>query len=79
MKDRSADLPGALETCRAIAQGELSAEAALRARLDRCAALEADLGAWVHIDAAGALAPARALGQGPGRGKLPGVDRNSVV
>jgi Asp-tRNA(Asn)/Glu-tRNA(Gln) amidotransferase A subunit family amidase len=73
MKDRSAELPGALETCRAIAQGELSAEAALRARLDRCAALEDDLGAWVHIDAAGALAAARALDQGPVRGKLHGV------
>jgi Asp-tRNA(Asn)/Glu-tRNA(Gln) amidotransferase A subunit family amidase len=73
MKDLGAELPGALETRRAIAQGDLTAEAALRARLDRCAALEDSIGAWVHLDIAGALATARALDRGPVRGQLHGV------
>ncbi|WP_179300286.1 amidase [Pseudothioclava arenosa] len=73
MKDLAQELPGALETVRAIADGRLSAEAATRARLDRCAAREPGIGAWVEIDAEGAIAAARALDAGPIRGPLHGV------
>jgi len=73
MKDQDHELPGALETARAIAEGRLTAEAATRARLERCAEREDEIGAWVHIDPEGALATARALDAGPVRGLLHGV------
>lgn len=73
MKDFGSDLPGALETVRAIAEGRLTAEAATRARLERCARHEGEIGAWVHLDADRALATARALDNGPVRGRLHGV------
>lgn len=73
MKDHNCALPGALDTVRAIAEGRLTAEAATRARLERCAERDDEIGAWVHLDAAGALATARALDAGPMRGPLHGV------
>lgn len=73
MKDHNCALPGALDTVRAIAEGRLTAEAATRARLEHCAELEDAIGAWVHLDAEGALATARALDAGPMRGPLHGV------
>ncbi|MGD9866333.1 MAG: amidase family protein, partial [Pseudodonghicola sp.] len=73
MKDQNCALPGALDTVRAIAEGRLTAEAATRARLERCAECEDEIGAWVHLDAEGALAAARALDAGPMRGPLHGV------
>lgn len=73
MKNQEHDLPGALETARAISDGRLTAEAATRARLERCAEREDEIGAWVHLDAEGALARARALDAGPVRGPLHGV------
>ncbi|GAA6199157.1 amidase [Aquicoccus sp. SU-CL01552] len=73
MKDQDHDLPGALETARAIAEGRMTAEAATRARLERCAEREDEIGAWVQLDAEGALATARALDAGPVRGPLHGV------
>lgn len=73
MKDQNCALPGALDTVRAIAEGRLTVEAATRARLEHCAEREDDIGAWVHLDAEGALATARALDAGPMRGPLHGV------
>ncbi|WP_417809604.1 amidase [Thioclava sp.] len=73
MKSFADDLPGAVATVRAIAEGRLTAEGALRARLERCAAVEAEVGAWVHLDEDGSLAQARALDTGPMRGPLHGV------
>lgn len=73
MKDLESKPLGALEIVQAIAQGELTAEAAVRSCLERCAAREADIGAWVHLDAEGALAFARQLDAGPSRGLLHGV------
>lgn len=73
MKDLAENLPGAVATVRAISEGRLSAERALRARLERCAAVEGEIGAWVHLDSEGALARARALDAGPMRGRLHGV------
>lgn len=73
MKDLESKPLGALEIVQAIAQGELTAEAAVRSCLERCAAREAEIGAWVHLDAEGALAAARGLDAGPVRGPLQGV------
>lgn len=67
------DLPGARETARRIADGRLTAEAALRRRLEVIADLEPALHAWTCIDEAGALEAARALDAGPATGPLHGV------
>lgn len=65
--------PGAMDTARMIADGRLTAEQAVRDRLDLIAAREAEVQAWVHIDEAGALDAARALDAGPRIGPLHGV------
>lgn len=56
-----------------IAQGRLTAEAALRACLERIEAVEPDIQAWQWLDPEAALAAARALDRGPSRGVLYGV------
>ncbi|WP_076998052.1 amidase [Variovorax sp. KK3] len=58
---------------RALAQGELSAEAAVRAALERIAEREPQIHAWQHLDADGALAAARALDARGVHGLLGGV------
>ncbi|MPM08777.1 Asp-tRNA(Asn)/Glu-tRNA(Gln) amidotransferase A subunit family amidase [Rhodobacter sp. 140A] len=73
MKDLGSRPLGALEIARAIAQGELTAEAATRSCLETCAAREEAIGAWVHLDPEAALATARSLDAGPSRGRLHGV------
>jgi aspartyl-tRNA(Asn)/glutamyl-tRNA(Gln) amidotransferase subunit A len=57
----------------AIGRGELSAEAACQHALDRIAALDEPLHAFLHVDAERALARARTLDRGPGTGPLHGV------
>lgn len=52
---------------------ELTAEAATTACLERIAAREEVIHAWVHLDEEAALATARALDDGPIRGPLHGV------
>jgi aspartyl-tRNA(Asn)/glutamyl-tRNA(Gln) amidotransferase subunit A len=49
----------AVEAAARIARGVLSAEALLEAHLQRIAALDGDLRAWVHVDGDGARAAAR--------------------
>jgi Asp-tRNA(Asn)/Glu-tRNA(Gln) amidotransferase A subunit family amidase len=56
-----------------IAQGRLTAEAALRACLERIEAVEPDVQAWQWLDPEVALGAARALDRGPSRGVLHGV------
>ena len=56
-----------------IARRELSAEALLRACLARIAERDGEVRAFVHLDAEGALAQARALDAGPLRGPLHGL------
>jgi Asp-tRNA(Asn)/Glu-tRNA(Gln) amidotransferase A subunit family amidase len=51
----------------------MSAEARVRACLDRIAEREETIGAWTHVDADAALAAARTLDRGPERGPLHGV------
>ncbi len=58
----------------AIAAGTLTAEAACRQALDRIAAADGPLGAFLHVDREGAIARARALdAQGTPAGPLHGV------
>lgn len=63
----------ALEAARRIARRELSVEALVRDCLARIEAREAEVGAWVRIDGAGAIAAARALDAGSLRGPLHGI------
>lgn len=63
----------AIEAARRIARRELSAERLVRDCLARIEAREAEVGAWVRIDGAGAIAAARALDAGPLRGPLHGI------
>ena len=62
---------GVLATAQAIARGEQSAEAATRAALDAADA-HADLGAFVELDADGALETARAVDAARARGEALG-------
>src|SRR3569833_3948273 len=57
------DLPAltAIEAAELIAEGELTSEAYVGACLDRIAAMDGDVHAFVHIDADAALAQAQAL------------------
>lgn len=64
---------GALEAARRIARRELSAEALVRACLERIEAREAVVGAWIQLDAEAVLAEARSLDAGPLRGVLHGL------
>jgi Asp-tRNA(Asn)/Glu-tRNA(Gln) amidotransferase A subunit family amidase len=61
------------EAANAIAQGELTSQALVEACLARIEAREAQIGAWTYLDAAAALAQARACDRGPVRGPLHGV------
>jgi Asp-tRNA(Asn)/Glu-tRNA(Gln) amidotransferase A subunit family amidase len=68
---------GAAQAARAIRSGEISAEAYTKACLDRIAAREDEVQAWVHLDPEHALAQARAADaqrrQGKGVGPLHGL------
>jgi Asp-tRNA(Asn)/Glu-tRNA(Gln) amidotransferase A subunit family amidase len=63
----------AVEAARAIASGALKAEALVRACLERIAAREPVVGAWTHLDEAGAIAAARRVDRGETKGLLAGV------
>jgi Asp-tRNA(Asn)/Glu-tRNA(Gln) amidotransferase A subunit family amidase len=63
----------AAQAARAIRAGRLTAEALVAACLERIAARDGELAAWVHVAAEGALAQARALDRQPARGPLHGI------
>jgi Asp-tRNA(Asn)/Glu-tRNA(Gln) amidotransferase A subunit family amidase len=63
----------ASEAARAIRAGRLTAEALVAACLERIAARDGELAAWVHVATEAALAQARALDRQPARGLLHGV------
>lgn len=63
----------AVEAARRIARRELSAEALVRACLERIEAREAVVGAWIQLDAEAALSEARCLDAGSLRGVLHGL------
>jgi Asp-tRNA(Asn)/Glu-tRNA(Gln) amidotransferase A subunit family amidase len=63
----------ASEAARAIRAGRLTAEALVAACIERIAARDGELAAWVHVAAEAALAQARALDRQPARGLLHGV------
>lgn len=71
--DESLERLTAREAARRIAAGELTSEALVAACLARIAARESDVGAWIHLDPAAALAQARAADTAPARGPLHGV------
>ena len=64
---------GAAAAAAEIRAGRLTAEALVEACLERIAAREPEIQAWVHCDAEQALAQARALDRQPTRGVLHGV------
>ncbi|HEX3883664.1 MAG TPA: amidase, partial [Stellaceae bacterium] len=63
----------AVEIARQIDGGSLTAEAVVRAHLDRIDKRDADVLAWSHLARDAALAEARALDRGPRKGLLHGV------
>ena len=63
----------ASEIVRAVASGQATCEAVVRACLARIDRREKDIHAWASIDPERALAQARALDRGPARGPLHGV------
>ncbi len=63
----------ARDAAQRIAAGSLTAEALIRACLDRIAAREPEVGAWAHVDPDQALAEARARDQATTRGPLHGI------
>jgi len=63
----------ATETVAAIESGTLTAEAVVRSCLERIAARESTVQAWVTLDRDRALDHARALDKGPRRGALHGL------
>jgi len=63
----------ASEIVRAVASGEATCEAVVRACLERIDARETDIHAWASVDPELALARARELDRGPPRGPLHGV------
>jgi Asp-tRNA(Asn)/Glu-tRNA(Gln) amidotransferase A subunit family amidase len=63
----------ASEIVRAVASGEATCEAVVRACLERIDAREMDIHAWASVDRELALARARELDRGPPRGPLHGV------
>ncbi|SKA37982.1 Asp-tRNAAsn/Glu-tRNAGln amidotransferase A subunit [Enhydrobacter aerosaccus] len=63
----------ATEIARQIDAGTLSAEAVLRAHLDRIDQRDADVLAWSHLARDAALEKAKALDRGPRKGLLHGV------
>ena len=63
----------AVDAARRIENGSLTADALVRAYLDRIAEREAAVGAWQHLDPQQAIAAAQALDRGPRRGALHGI------
>ena len=63
----------ASEAAAGIAAGKYTSEALVRACLDRIAAIDPDVKAWIFLDPEMALAQARALDRGPRLGPLHGV------
>jgi Asp-tRNA(Asn)/Glu-tRNA(Gln) amidotransferase A subunit family amidase len=61
------------EAARAIQEGRLTSESLVTACLERIAARDGELAAWVHLDADAALTQARALDRQPARGPLHGI------
>ncbi|MFC5749339.1 amidase [Actinomadura rugatobispora] len=61
-----------VETAALVRSGELAAREAVAEALARIAELDGDLGAFVHIDADGALARAREIDESVARGDDPG-------
>ena len=65
------------ELLSAMNSGALSAESLTQAALDRIASIDGQMNAWLHVDAEGALATARAIdhrrAQGHALGPLAGV------
>ena len=68
-----ATVPGAAAAARAIAAGELTSEALVRACLERIGAREEAVRAWAHLEPEAALAQARDRDAGRGDGPLRGV------
>ncbi|HUK03971.1 MAG TPA: amidase [Burkholderiales bacterium] len=64
---------GAREAARRLAAREITAEALVRACLERIDEREKTVGAWIHLDPHAALAQAKALDMGPVRGPLHGL------
>ena len=62
----------ATEAAAAIRSGDLSSETLVRACLERIAAREAEVGAWIHLDESIAFAQARALDEALSAGETPG-------
>ncbi len=73
MKDSRLNELGAAQAAALLARRELKAEDLMRACLERVAARNDDIHAFVHFDAVSALAQARALDNGPVRGPLHGL------
>jgi len=67
-----ADL-GARDIARGVTRGDFTAEAVIRACLDRIAEREAEIQAWQFLDPERAVAEARAIDRAPSRGELAGV------
>jgi Asp-tRNA(Asn)/Glu-tRNA(Gln) amidotransferase A subunit family amidase len=63
----------AADAAKRIEGGSLTAEALVRAYLDRIAERETTVGAWQHLDPQQAIAAAQALDRGPRRGALHGI------
>jgi Asp-tRNA(Asn)/Glu-tRNA(Gln) amidotransferase A subunit family amidase len=63
----------AAAAAQAIAQGKVTSQALVEACLARIHEREAEIGAWIHLDAEAALAQARACDRSPARGPLHGV------
>lgn len=63
----------AVDAAKRIESGDLTAEALVRAYLDRIAEREPTVGAWQHLDPQQAIAAAQALDRGPRRGPLQGI------
>jgi amidase len=63
----------ASEAAAGIADGKFTSEALVRACLDRIAAVDPEVKAWIFLDPERALSQARALDRGPRRGPLHGV------
>jgi Asp-tRNA(Asn)/Glu-tRNA(Gln) amidotransferase A subunit family amidase len=64
---------GAREAARKLAAREVTAEALVRACLERIDEREKTVGAWIHLDRDAAIAQAKALDAGPLRGPLHGL------
>ena len=63
----------AVDAAKRLESGGLTAEALVRAYLDRIAEREPTVGAWQHLDPQRAIAAAQALDRGPRRGSLQGI------